>query len=160
MTRKPSTTSKSSTSKPSTSKPSGSAAATAPRAKAATSKRSPFFSFERLGQPLATRRVFIRRMAWSVVVWLGIMLFGLGIGIAGYMHFEGMSLIDAYLNAAMILSGMGPVGELSTTAGKAFAGSYAIFSGLVIVLATGVVLAPIIHHVLHVFHVMDDGGDN
>jgi len=154
MTRKPSTTARSSTAKPTASR------ATPPRAKAATSTRTPFFSFERLGQPLASRRVFIRRMAWSVIVWLGIMLFGLGIGIAGYMHFEGMSLIDAYLNAAMILSGMGPVGELTTTAGKAFAGSYAIFSGLVIVLATGVVLAPIIHHVLHVFHVMDDGGDN
>ena len=154
MTRKPSTTARSSTAKPTASR------ATPPRAKAATSTRTPFFSFERLGQPLASRRVFIRRMAWSVIVWLGIMLFGLGIGIAGYMHFEGMSLIDAYLNAAMILSGMGPVGELTTNAGKAFAGSYAIFSGLVIVLATGVVLAPIIHHVLHVFHVMDDGGDN
>ncbi|MBB3772073.1 hypothetical protein FHS55_002682 [Angulomicrobium tetraedrale] len=116
------------------------------------------FWFEHLGQPLATRRVFIVRMAWSVVVWLAIMLFGLAVGIAGYMYFEGMSLIDAYLNAAMILSGMGPVGELHSRAGKAFAGTYAIFSGLVIVLATGVVLAPIIHHVLHVFHVMDDDG--
>jgi hypothetical protein len=131
-----------------------------PRPKTSTTRRPSLFAFERLGQPLASRRVFIKRMAWSVVVWLGIMLFGLGIGIAGYMFFEGMSLIDAYLNAAMILSGMGPVGELSTNAGKAFAGSYAIFSGLVIVLATGVVLAPIIHHVLHVFHVMDDGDDN
>lgn len=121
---------------------------------------SPFFSFERLGQPLATRRVFIARMMWSVVVWFGIMLFGLAVGIAGYMYFEGMSLIDAYLNAAMILSGMGPVGELHSSAGRAFAGTYAIFSGLIIVLATGVVLAPIIHHVLHIFHVMDDGGKN
>ncbi|WP_428030641.1 hypothetical protein [Ancylobacter sp.] len=114
--------------------------------------------FERLGQPLATRRVFITRMALSVCVWLAIMLFGLAIGILGYMGFEGMSLIDAYVNAAMILSGMGPVSELHSAAGKAFAGTYAIFCGLIIVLATGVVLAPIIHHVLHVFHVMDDGG--
>lgn len=154
MTRKPSTTAKPSTSKPPAAKPA------APRGKTSATRRTPFFSFERLGQPLATRRVFIRRMAWSVIVWMGMMLFGLGIGMAGYMAFEGMSLTDAYLNAAMILSGMGPVGELSTEAGKIFAGSYAIFSGLVIVLATGVVLAPIVHHVLHVFHVMDDGGDN
>jgi len=156
MTRKPSTMSKPST----TPKPSPSRPTPTSRAKGALAKRTPFFSFERLGQPLATRRVFITRMAWSVIVWLGMMLLGLGIGMAGYMAFEGMSLTDAYLNASMILSGMGPVGDLKTEAGKLFAGSYAIFSGLVIVLATGVVLAPIVHHVLHVFHVMDDGGDN
>ena len=66
---------------------------------------------------------------------------------------EGMSLVDAFVNAAMILSGMGPVGELHSTAGKIFAGCYAIFSGLIIVIATGFVLAPIFHHVLHRFHV-------
>jgi hypothetical protein len=151
MTRKPSTMSR-----PSPSKTAAGPASPQPPAVG----RFSFLSFERLGQPLATRRVFVVRMAWSVVVWFGIMLFGLAVGIAGYMYFEGMSLIDAYLNAAMILSGMGPVGELHTRAGKAFAGTYAIFSGLIIVLATGVVLAPIIHHVLHVFHVMDDGGKN
>jgi hypothetical protein len=75
------------------------------------------------------------------------------IGIAGYANFEGMSLVDAYVNAAMILSGMGPIGELKTTAGKIFAGTYAIFSGLVIVIATGFLLAPIFHRVLHRFHV-------
>jgi hypothetical protein len=64
-----------------------------------------------------------------------------------------MSFIDAYVNAAMILSGMGPLGELKTTAGKVFAGSYAILSGLIIVIATGFVLAPIFHRVLHRFHV-------
>jgi hypothetical protein len=64
-----------------------------------------------------------------------------------------MSLADAYVNAAMILSGMGPLGELKTTAGKIFAGSYAIFSGLIIVLAAGFILAPIFHRVLHRFHV-------
>ena len=149
MPAKPRTTAK----KP----PAATPRAAPPRAKGALAKRASFFSFERLGQPLATRRVFITRMAWSVIVWMGMMLLGLGIGMAGYMAFEGMSLTDAYLNASMILSGMGPVGDLKTEAGKLFAGSYAIFSGLVIVLATGVVLAPIVHHVLHVFHVMDDG---
>ena len=64
-----------------------------------------------------------------------------------------MSFADAYVNAAMILSGMGPVQELKTTAGKFFAGSYAIFSGLIIVLAAGFILAPIFHRVLHRFHV-------
>jgi hypothetical protein len=78
---------------------------------------------------------------------------------AGYATFEHMSFADAYVNAAMILSGMGPMGELKTTAGKIFAGSYAIFSGLLIVIATGFVLAPIFHRILHHFHVETDHRD-
>jgi hypothetical protein len=69
------------------------------------------------------------------------------------MPAEGMSLVDAYVSAAMILSGMGPLWQLHTSAGKIFAGSYAIFSGLVIVIAASFVLAPIFHRVLHRFHV-------
>jgi hypothetical protein len=71
---------------------------------------------------------------------------------AGYAGFEGMSLTDAFLNAAMILSGMGPAAVLQTTGGKLFAGFYAIFSGLLLIIATGFVLAPIFHRVLHKFH--------
>ena len=101
----------------------------------------------------APRRVFISRMALAVGIWLIVTALALVIGIAGYAYFEGMSLVDAYLNAAMILSGMGPATDLKTKAGKIFAGSYAIFSGLVIIIATGFVLAPIFHRVLHRFHV-------
>jgi hypothetical protein len=90
-------------------------------------------------------------MLKAIGLWLALAVVGLAIGMAGYAEFEGMSLADAYVNAAMILSGMGPLGELKTTAGKLFAGSYAIFSGLVIVIATGFVLAPIFHRVLHRF---------
>ena len=92
-------------------------------------------------------------MLVAIAMWMMLTFAGLAIGIAGYAGFEGMSFIDAFVNAAMILSGMGPLGELKTTAGKIFAGSYAIFSGLIIVIATGVVLAPIFHRVLHRFHV-------
>lgn len=92
-------------------------------------------------------------MLRAIGVWCALALFGLIIGMAGYYYFERMSLPDAYVNAAMILSGMGPLGELKTTAGKLFAGSYAIFSGLIIVIATSFVLAPIFHRVLHHFHV-------
>ena len=109
--------------------------------------------FERRGQPIAPRRKFIARMLVAIGMWMILTFVGLAIGIAGYASFEGMSFVDAFVNAAMILSGMGPVGELKTTAGKVFAGSYAIFSGLIIVIATGVVLAPIFHRVLHRFHV-------
>ena len=109
--------------------------------------------FEHGRQPVISRLRFIRRMFIAIGLWLALTFIGLVIGIAGYALFEGMSLVDAYVNAAMILSGMGPVGELKTTAGKFFAGTYAIFSGLVIVIATGFILAPIFHRVLHSFHV-------
>lgn len=92
-------------------------------------------------------------MANALGLWLVLTLGGLAVGITGYSWTERMSLVDAFVNAAMILSGMGPVTELHTTAGKIFAGCYAIFSGLVIVIATGFVLAPIFHRVLHRFHV-------
>ena len=85
----------------------------------------------------------------AIGLWFAITTVGLAIGIAGYAGFEGMSLTDSFLNAAMILSGMGPATELKTEAGKVFAGFYAIFSGLIIVIATGFVLAPIFHRVLH-----------
>jgi hypothetical protein len=100
-----------------------------------------------------TRHVFATRMLRAIGLWLALTAFGLLIGIAGYATFEGMSLTDSFLNASMILSGMGPAAELKTQAGNVFAGCYAIFSGLIIVIATGFVLAPIFHRVLHKFHV-------
>jgi hypothetical protein len=79
---------------------------------------------------------------------------------AGYMYFEKMSVTDAFLNAAMILSSMGPATEVKTEGGKIFAGIYALYSGLVVVIATGFVLAPIFHRVLHKFHVETARGDD
>jgi hypothetical protein len=112
-----------------------------------------FGQFERRHQKVSSRRHFARRMANAVGLWTAFALAGLLIGMAGYMLTEGMSAIDAYINAAMILSGMGPVTELKTAAGKLFAGTYAIFSGLFLVVAAGFILAPIFHRVLHRFHV-------
>src|ERR1700693_1307622 len=109
--------------------------------------------FERRGQPLASRRKFLIRMAIAIGLWIVLTIVGLAIGIAGYAAFEGMSFVDAYVNAAMILSGMGPVGELKTTAGKVFAGSYAILSGLIIVIHSRFALASVFHRVLHRFPV-------
>ena len=116
-----------------------------------------FSQFERRGQKVSTRRRFARRMANAVGLWGAIAVLGLLIGMAGYMLTEGMSATDAYINAAMILSGMGPVTELKTTAGKLFAGTYAIFSGLFLVVGAGFILAPIFHRVLHRFHVETKG---
>jgi hypothetical protein len=110
-------------------------------------------SFERRRQRLLSRRRFAGRMLTAIGLWCMLAVVGLAIGMAGYAGFEGMSLTDSYVNAAMILSGMGPMGELKTAAGKIFAGSYAIFSGLLLIIATGFVLAPIFHRVLHHFHV-------
>ena len=78
---------------------------------------------------------------------------------AGYASFEGMGWIDAFANASMILSGMGPLSPLQTAGGKVFAGAYALFSGLVLVVATSVVLAPVLHRMLHQFHVEEDEKD-
>jgi hypothetical protein len=83
----------------------------------------------------------------------------LGIGMAGYHYFEKMGWVDAFENAAMILSGMGPVVTLQTDAGKIFAGCYALFSGLMFITVTGIVLAPVAHRALHKFH-LESGRKN
>jgi len=109
--------------------------------------------FEHRSQKVISRHKFAYRMLLAIGLWGVMTLVGLTIGMVGYWYFEGMSVADSYVNAAMILSGMGPVGELKTLGGKIFAGTYAIFSGLIIVIATGFVLAPVFHRVLHRFHV-------
>lgn len=114
-------------------------------------------SFERRRQKIIPRGRFVHRMALAVAFWFLLTSFGLAIGIAGYMGFGGLGFVDAFENAAMILSGMGPVADLTNDSAKIFAGCYAIFSGLIIVIATGFVLAPILHRVLHAFHVEGRG---
>lgn len=122
-------------------------------AKRAAPRKRGIHIWEQRGHKVIPLPGFLRRLALAAGLWLAISSVGLVIGIAGYAGFEGMSLVDAYMNAAMILSGMGPATDIKTTAGKIFAGTYAIFSGLVIVIASGFVLAPIFHRVLHKFHV-------
>ena len=85
-----------------------------------------------------------------------LVLAGLLIGIAGYHWICGLPWIDSLLNASMILGGMGPVDVLHTDASKIFASAYAIFSGLVFMTVMGVVMAPIVHRVMHVFHMEVD----
>ncbi len=112
--------------------------------------------FERRHQSLAPRHVFIKRMARSILLAILAVIFALFIGMCGYHYFENMSWVDAYVNAAMILSGMGPMGNLSTEAGKIFAGSYALFSGLMFILIIGLILAPVVHRFFHRFHLEEE----
>jgi len=81
----------------------------------------------------------------------------LAVGMAGYHWCAGLPWVDAYLNAAMILGGMGPVATLPTTSAKLFAGTYALFAGTIFLAVVGVILAPIIHRAMHHFHVGDRG---
>jgi len=118
-----------------------------------------FFGFEQRRRALISRRRFAKRMLFVVLIWCAVAAVWLMVGVAGYATFERMPLADAFANAAMILSGMGPLTELKTTAGKVFAGCYAISSGLIIVIATGFVLAPIFHRVLHRFHIEETKPD-
>jgi len=111
------------------------------------------FVFEHRHQPLISRRAFLRRVAAYAMTTLIVVVVGLGVGMLGYHELEGLSWIDAYLNAAMILGGMGPVAELRTTAGKLFAGTYAILSGFVLLVAAGLLVTPMLHRLLHHFHI-------
>ena len=108
--------------------------------------------FERRTSPLLPRNLFYRRMRNYSLLGFGILVVALGIGMVGYHVFENLNWVDAFVNAAMILSGMGPVSQLNTDGGKIFAGCYALFSGLVFITATGILLAPVAHRALHKFH--------
>ncbi len=112
--------------------------------------------FEHRRQPLAETRTFMRRMVRYLLLALGIILGSLAIGVLGYHYLERLAWIDALLNASMILGGMGPVNELHTQAGKVFASFYALFSGMVLLVAVGVLIAPVFHRFLHRFHLEID----
>lgn len=116
----------------------------------------PLFRFEHHTHAVATHRAFVGRLATNVLAAAAIAAVALFIGMAGYVMTEHMGWLDAFLNAAMLLGGMGPVDPLHTDAGKLFAGLYALACGLLFVVVSGIVLAPVLHRVLHALKV-DDG---
>jgi hypothetical protein len=97
-----------------------------------------------------------RRLVPNVLVAAGLTLLSLLAGMAGYAWFESMSLVDSFVSAAMILSGMGPIAPFKTDAGKVFAGCYALYSGLVVLITAGLILSPVLHNMMHRFHLGDE----
>ena len=87
---------------------------------------------------------------------LTVLASALGVGVVGYHRIEGWSWIDALLNASMILAGMGPVDTVRTVNGKLFASFYALFSGVLFLAVAGILIAPVVHRLLHHFHVESD----
>ncbi len=112
--------------------------------------------YEHHSKPLLPKHLFVRRLVLSFLMGLAIILLSLGIGMLGYHDYAGMSWVDAFESAAMILAGMGPVSELHGEAAKIFAGCYALYSGLALVTTLAVIFAPIIHRFLHRFHLEEE----
>lgn len=114
--------------------------------------------YEHHRQPLASNKVFARRLALNALLGFLLLGFSLAIGMLGYHFLENLSWIDSLLNASMILGGMGPVNPLRTNAGKIFASFYAIYSGVILLASVGVLATPIFHRFLHRFHLVDENG--
>jgi hypothetical protein len=109
-------------------------------------------NFEHRGQKLISRRRFIHRLGRHTAAGSILILVSDVVGTLGYHHFASFSWVDSFLNASMLLGGMGPIGDLPNDASKLFASVFALYSGLVLILVAGVVLAPVFHRVLHRFH--------
>jgi hypothetical protein len=113
--------------------------------------------YERRSERVLTRRAFAVRLIRHFGFGAAIVLGSLAFGVAGYMYFEGLPALDAFLNAAMLLGGMGPVDDPVRPMGKLFAGLYALYAGLVFLVVAGILIAPVAHRVLHHFHAAADG---
>ncbi len=109
--------------------------------------------YESKHQPMASKRHFARRVFRHFLVAVGLMLFSLGLGMAGYVTFEHLTLMDAFLNAAMLLGGMGPVNAPITEVGKLFAGFYALYAKLIFLVMAALIFTPVVHRFLHSLHV-------
>jgi len=114
--------------------------------------------FERHHEPLARRSVFLLRLLRSSLLSSGILLGSLLVGVLGYHVLAHLGWIDSLLNASMILGGMGPVDPLTSDAAKLFASFYALYSGMVFLVAAGVLMGPAVHRLLHHFHLRTGRG--
>lgn len=108
--------------------------------------------FEHRSKTPISQAAFAGRMLKWLLATICLLLLSLLMGVLGYRYFESMPWIDALLNAAMLLGGMGEVTALNTVGGKLFAAFYAVYSGIFLVICGGLLLVPVFHRVLHRFH--------
>ena len=112
--------------------------------------------FEHRLSPLLPLPEFRARLAKMAALGFALIAASLVVGMLGYHYVAEKTWPDSFLNAAMILSGMGPIGDLTTTGAKIFAGVYALYSGLALILIAGIILSPVVHRFLHKFHLEAD----
>jgi hypothetical protein len=111
--------------------------------------------YEHHQQRLLTRAEFALRVFRHFLLGMGAVVVALGVGILGYHLLAGFTWVDSFLNASMILGGMGPIGDLPNSAAKIFAGLYALFAGLFFIVMMGLLLAPFMHRLAHKLHIKD-----
>jgi hypothetical protein len=116
--------------------------------------------WENLHDELLPKREFLLRLLKHFGLSALLVLVSLGAGMLGYHHWNHSAWIDAFLNASMLLGGMGPVGDMSYPAGKIFAGIYALYAGLVFLVSLAIMITPVIHRIMHKFHIDDDDVDS
>ncbi|MDB5873905.1 MAG: hypothetical protein JWQ07_3347 [Ramlibacter sp.] len=112
--------------------------------------------YESKSEPLLTPAQFLRRLSLHAAFALALLVGSLGIGMAGYHLLENLPWLDAFLNASMLLGGMGPVNPPQSPGGKLFAGLYALYAGLVFLVTVALVFSPIVHRLMHRFHWRQD----
>ena len=113
------------------------------------------FQFENKKHQVLPIKKFVRRVLNYFLFSMIILTFSLGLGTFGYHYFGQISWIDAFYNASFILTGMGPVDEMTTVAAKLFASFYALFSGIIFLSTVAIIFAPIAHRLLHLLHVKE-----
>jgi hypothetical protein len=113
--------------------------------------------YEHRTAPLLPRHLFWRRMLRHGGAAVAVAVLSLAAGTVGYHAIGGLPWVDAVENASMILGGMGPVGPMPTTAGKLFASCYALYAGVIFLLVAGLLFTPVLHRLLHHFHLERDG---
>ncbi len=115
------------------------------------------FVFEHKSEPLLPRQAFLSRLATSAAIGLAIVAVSLLIGMVGYHALEKLGWLDSFLNASMLLGGMGPTDPIRTAGGKLFAGLYSLYCGFAALGIAGLIFAPVFHRFLHRFHLEGEG---
>ena len=113
--------------------------------------------YERRHHSPLSRRAFALRLLRHFMIGAALVAGSLGAGMVGYEHFERLPTRLAFLNAAMLLGGMGPIDVPATPSGQLFAGWYALYAGLVFLVLIALLMTPILHRMLHSFHCVEDG---